>query len=231
MQPQTLAARRRLYLLARVIVTRHYRSRLTLAAVARALSSSPRQVQRAYAQFGEMGFQEDLLARRMSVAAQLLAEQPAIAVRDVARLVGYRQAPHFAAAFRRRYGLPPARFRERARAHRAHAAAHGGTSQPALARPAGDERRGGPQTAVRCGAVGAPSSARAGASARGSAAASSAAGVSAVGVSAARGSIGPAAGGSIRSAPGGAIGSAPGRRTRMSVPPSGAGSAATRPPC
>ena len=33
--------------------------------------------------------------------------------RDVARLVGYRQAPHFARAFRRRYGLSPARFRER----------------------------------------------------------------------------------------------------------------------
>jgi AraC-like DNA-binding protein len=32
----------------------------------------------------------------------------------VARLVGYRQPPHFALAFRRRYGLSPARFRERA---------------------------------------------------------------------------------------------------------------------
>ena len=47
----------------------------------------------------------------MGAAAQLLVEQPAIAVRDVARLVGYRQAPHFASAFRRRYGLTPARFR------------------------------------------------------------------------------------------------------------------------
>ena len=53
--------RRRLYLLARVVVARHYRRRLTLAVVARALASSPRQVQRAYAQFGEMTFQEDLL--------------------------------------------------------------------------------------------------------------------------------------------------------------------------
>jgi two-component system response regulator YesN len=82
--------------------------------VASALSSSPRQLQRAYAQFGETTFQEDLLARRMSAAAELLIEQRAIPVRDVARLVGYRQAPHFAGAFRRRYGLPPARFREQA---------------------------------------------------------------------------------------------------------------------
>ncbi len=192
MQPQTLAARRRLYLLARVIVTRHYRSRLTLAAVAGALSSSPRQVQRAYEQFGEGGFQEDLLARRMSVAAQLLAEQPAIAVRDVARLVGYRQAPHFAAAFRRRYGLPPARFRERARLHRAHSAT-------AVGRGGDVAVRG--QTAVRWGAGGAPSfPARASDSARGSAAAVS-------------------------------IASARGRCTRISVPPPGAGSAVTLPPC
>lgn len=114
MRPDTLASRRRLYLLARVIVARHYGRRLTLATVARALSSSPRQLQRAYAQFGELTFQEDLLARRMAAAAELLATQRAMAVRDVARLVGYRQPPHFALAFRRRYGVSPACFRRQA---------------------------------------------------------------------------------------------------------------------
>jgi AraC-like DNA-binding protein len=109
--PRTLLARRRLYLLARAVVNRHYQRRLTLAVVARALSSSPRQLQRAYAEFGEITFHEDLTARRLRAAAQLLVEQPAIAVADVARLVGYRQAPYFASAFRRRYGLSPARFR------------------------------------------------------------------------------------------------------------------------
>jgi AraC-like DNA-binding protein len=68
----------------------------------------------AYEQFGEMTFREDLLARRMAAAAELLVKQRAIPVSDVARLVGYRQAPHFAKAFRRRYGLSPARFRARA---------------------------------------------------------------------------------------------------------------------
>jgi len=110
----TLDTRHRLYLLARVVVARHYRQPLTLVGVAEALSSSPRQLQRAYAQFGETTFEEDLRARRMSVAAELLIEQRAIPVRDVARLVGYRQAPHFATAFRRRYGLSPASFREQA---------------------------------------------------------------------------------------------------------------------
>jgi AraC family transcriptional regulator, regulatory protein of adaptative response / methylphosphotriester-DNA alkyltransferase methyltransferase len=120
-QQHTLDSRRRLYLLSRVFVARNYRRRLTLTAFARAVSSSPRQVQRAYAQFGQTSFQEDLRARRLTAAAQLLAEQPAICVRDVAQLVGYRQAPHFAQAFRRRYGLAPAQFRRLARAHRAQA--------------------------------------------------------------------------------------------------------------
>jgi AraC family transcriptional regulator of adaptative response / methylphosphotriester-DNA alkyltransferase methyltransferase len=117
--PDTLATRRRLYLLARVIVARHYRRQLTLAVVAEALSTSPRQLQRAYAQVGEITFHEDLFARRMAAAAELLVEQRAIPVYGVARLVGYRQGAYFARAFRRSYGLSPARFRERAIGHRA----------------------------------------------------------------------------------------------------------------
>jgi AraC family transcriptional regulator, regulatory protein of adaptative response / methylphosphotriester-DNA alkyltransferase methyltransferase len=117
MRPSTIEQRRRLYLQARVAIARHYRRPLTLDALARALASSPRQITRAYAQFGEMTFREDLLARRLNVAAQLLIEQPAICVRDVARLVGFRQAPHFARAFRRRYGLSPGAFRSEARAY------------------------------------------------------------------------------------------------------------------
>jgi AraC-like DNA-binding protein len=113
-RPNTFAQRRRLYLSARLLVKRHYRRELTLHVVARALSCSPRQLQRAYAQFGDMTFQEDLTARRMAAAAQLLAEQ-AIPVGDVARLVGYKGGSHFARAFQRRYGLSPARFRERVR--------------------------------------------------------------------------------------------------------------------
>ena len=119
MRANTLSERRRLYLLARVIVARHYRRRLTLAAVARALSSSPRQLQRAYSEFGETTFHEDLLARRMSAAAHLLVEQRSIPVYHVAGLVGYRQASHFARAFRRRFGLSPAVFRDRAGRHAA----------------------------------------------------------------------------------------------------------------
>ncbi len=122
MRSNTLAARRRLYLLSRVLVARHYARPLTLGIVSRALASSPRGLQRAYEQFGEMSFNEDLRMRRLAAAADLLVEQRSIPVADVARLVGYRGGAHFARAFRREYGVAPARFRELA-AQRAEAPA------------------------------------------------------------------------------------------------------------
>jgi AraC family transcriptional regulator of adaptative response / methylphosphotriester-DNA alkyltransferase methyltransferase len=110
MRPQTVAQRRRLYLLARSVIERHYGKPLTLGVVAKALACSPRQLQRAYSQFGDSTFHDDLVARRMVAAAELLS-QPTIPVRDVARLVGYRQPPHFARTFRRHYGVSPSAFR------------------------------------------------------------------------------------------------------------------------
>lgn len=119
-------------MLARLIVARHYRRPLTLVAVAKALSTSPRQLQRAYAQFDD-SFHEDLLRRRMSVAAQLLTEQRSLPIASVARLVGYRQAPAFARAFRRRYRLSPHVFRRQAARH----ALKRGRDDPAPARRMG----------------------------------------------------------------------------------------------
>ena len=160
MRPSTLSERRRLYLLARVLVARHYRRALTLEAVARALSCSPRQLQRAYAQFGGSTFQEDLAARRMVAAAELLAGQ-AIPIDDVARLVGYRQRSHFARVFARRYGITPARFRARARGAQRVAA-------PALgAGTAGSPPIATPLRATVPPLVGAPAGSKGSASARG----------------------------------------------------------------
>lgn len=147
MQPDTLSERRRLYLLARVIVSRYYRRPLTLAAVARALGTSPRKLQRAYAQF-ESSFQEDLYARRMTVAARLLSEQRSIPVSDVGRLVGY-PSTYFARAFRRRYGLSPGLFRNRALRHAARSptrARAGSPPSPPLQPPA---RRSRPESPAR----------------------------------------------------------------------------------
>jgi AraC-like DNA-binding protein len=171
----TIASRRRLYLLARVVVRRHYREQLTLPRVATALSSSPRQLQRSYAQFGGLSFREELRSQRLRMAADLLVEQRFITVADVARLVGYESAAHFARAFRRRYGLPPGIFRERA--------IHAGAQRPARAPIAGAGDAGS-------GSQPCPSRSR----------------------------LEPSA-------------SASGRRSRISVPPPGATSAVTLPPC
>jgi AraC-like DNA-binding protein len=110
MRPHTFRERRRLYVLARVVIVRHYRTSLTIESVARLLASSPRQLQRAFAQFSESTFRADLQAGRMAAAAELLS-QPTIQVREVARQVGYRHPSHFAHAFRRLYGVPPTAFR------------------------------------------------------------------------------------------------------------------------
>jgi AraC-like DNA-binding protein len=96
--------------LAPVVIMRHYRTSLTIESVAKLLASSPRQLQRAFAQFSESTFRADLQARRMAAAAELLS-QPAIQVCEVARQVGYRQPSHFARVFRCLYGVPPAAFR------------------------------------------------------------------------------------------------------------------------
>jgi AraC-like DNA-binding protein len=46
----------------------------------------------------------------MTAAAELLAK-PGLPVSEVARLVGYHHAPHFARAFRSHYGVSPSAFR------------------------------------------------------------------------------------------------------------------------
>jgi AraC family transcriptional regulator of adaptative response / methylphosphotriester-DNA alkyltransferase methyltransferase len=100
----------------REIVLRHYWRPLTVGVVARALASSPPQVQRAFNEVGETSFSAYLREVRLRTAADLLARQP-LTVRQVALLVGYRQPAHLAKASRRRYGVTPAAYRDLARRH------------------------------------------------------------------------------------------------------------------
>jgi AraC-like DNA-binding protein len=106
-------------------IARHYRQRLTLAELAGRLGTSPRALQRAYADAGTTTVAERLRDARLRAGAELLSTQP-IAVADVGRIVGFRSASAFTLAFMRRYGLTPARFRAAARAAR---------GPPAVTRP------------------------------------------------------------------------------------------------
>src|SRR3954447_12608940 len=111
---RTIESLEALYRESCAVVLRHYRRPLTVAVVARALASSPRQVQRAFDEVGSTSFSAYLREVRLRNAAELIARQP-LTVRQVALLVGYRQPAHFAKAFRRRFGVTPANYRDRAR--------------------------------------------------------------------------------------------------------------------
>jgi AraC-like DNA-binding protein len=114
---QTRDGLRLLYLRARVCIGRHYAQPLTLGLVARATSSSPRQLERAFRACADTTFRAELTRVRLCAAAHLLASQPLV-VSDVAHRVGFRQAPHFCKAFRQAYGMTPGAYRDRAMRHR-----------------------------------------------------------------------------------------------------------------
>jgi AraC family transcriptional regulator of arabinose operon len=118
---ETVESRRRLLERVQVLIAAEYRRELTLTTAARALASSPRQIQRAYEQGGESSFREDLRTQRLRVGAELLAGQAALRVEDVARLAGYSHVAHFTRAFHERYGSSPGTFRRLARDARARA--------------------------------------------------------------------------------------------------------------
>ena len=94
------------------IVEAEYGSDLTLDDVAHRVASSRRQLQRAYAEIGNTTFRDHLTAVRMAKAAVLLAG-PEGTIKDIARLVGYRQPAQFAKAFRRAHGVSPSDHRAR----------------------------------------------------------------------------------------------------------------------
>ena len=106
----TLNRRRELFHEALAAIERDYADEdISLAAVARSIATSRRQLQRV---FGERhtSFRRELQRVRMARAAELLREE-AMPVGAVARAVGYRQPAQFSKAFRRHHGRPPSELR------------------------------------------------------------------------------------------------------------------------
>jgi AraC family transcriptional regulator of adaptative response / methylphosphotriester-DNA alkyltransferase methyltransferase len=107
MRPETADRRRTLFLEAAALVHEEYQRKLTLHSVARRIATSPRQLQRAFAEAGGTSFSEYLTEVRMERATELLRSgRP---VHEVAHSVGYRQPGQFAKTFRRRQGSSPSR--------------------------------------------------------------------------------------------------------------------------
>jgi transcriptional regulator GlxA family with amidase domain len=107
MRPETAERRRTLFLEAAAIVADEYPRKLTLQSLARRIATSPRQLQRAFAEAGDTSFSDYLTDIRMNRAAELL--ETGRPVHEVAHAVGYRQPGQFAKTFRRRHGASPSR--------------------------------------------------------------------------------------------------------------------------
>jgi AraC family transcriptional regulator of adaptative response / methylphosphotriester-DNA alkyltransferase methyltransferase len=82
--------------------------------VARRVATSPRQLQRVFADVAGLGFRSYLRRLRMVKAAELLAGG-CLPVKEIAKAVGYGDPGQFSKAFKRTYGLSPTEFRVLAR--------------------------------------------------------------------------------------------------------------------
>jgi AraC family transcriptional regulator, regulatory protein of adaptative response / methylphosphotriester-DNA alkyltransferase methyltransferase len=107
----TVSRRRQLFEEAVAVIEREFAAEdLSLASVSGAIATSPRQLQRAFAEAGGTSFRRELQRVRMERAATLL-RFGSMPVARVAGAVGYRQPAQFAKAFRRHHGRPPSAFR------------------------------------------------------------------------------------------------------------------------
>ena len=114
MRDGTADRRRQLFTEALEVIERDYATDIHLADVARRLATSPRQLQRAFAEAGSTSFRDELARVRMRRARELLAAD-SLPVRMIAARVGYHQAAQFAKSFRRHHGAPPSLFRRELR--------------------------------------------------------------------------------------------------------------------
>jgi AraC family transcriptional regulator of adaptative response / methylphosphotriester-DNA alkyltransferase methyltransferase len=110
MRVSTVHRRRTLFEDALAAIERDFADEtLSLAAVARSIATSRRQLQRVFNEHGT-SFRRELRHVRMTHAADLLVASE-LPVAAVARAVGYRQPAQFSKAFRRHHGLPPSAVR------------------------------------------------------------------------------------------------------------------------
>jgi len=106
----TAERRRQLWIDACAEIERRYAEPLSVAGVAHAIGTSPRQLQRVFEEVGGQSFRTHLAAVRMARAKDLLLDHGGT-VRNIAATVGYSQPAQFAKAFRRHHGVSPSELR------------------------------------------------------------------------------------------------------------------------
>jgi AraC family transcriptional regulator, regulatory protein of adaptative response / methylphosphotriester-DNA alkyltransferase methyltransferase len=132
MRDGTAERREELYREAMALIARDYARDLHLESVARALATSRRQLQRAFAEVADTSFRDELAKVRMHHARTLLASD-GIPVRAVAARVGYHQPAQFAKSFRRHHGQAPSTYRKHRRIGGETAIGHPGQHEAAAA--------------------------------------------------------------------------------------------------
>lgn len=116
-RPETTYSLSQLYAGAIDIVARDYAAPLEIDGVAERLSTSRRQLQRAFAEIGATTFSRHLTDVRMAHAAELLGD-PSVTIGAVAWRCGYRHQAHFTKSFQLHHGTLPSVYRRRVAAPR-----------------------------------------------------------------------------------------------------------------
>jgi AraC family transcriptional regulator, regulatory protein of adaptative response / methylphosphotriester-DNA alkyltransferase methyltransferase len=109
-RPSTQKARLAIFADAVEIIATEYSRPIRIEEVSRRVATSPRQLQRVFADVGGRGFREHLRAIRMAHASELLATTE-LPVKQIARRVGYDDPSQFSKAFKRTYGMSPSKLR------------------------------------------------------------------------------------------------------------------------
>ncbi len=108
-RPGTYERRAELFQEAVSIVESDLSSESSLRDVAGRIATSPRQLQRGYAEAGGTTFSAHRMSLRMQRACELMAGRAT--VREVAAAVGYREPSHFAKVFHKHFGVTPSAYR------------------------------------------------------------------------------------------------------------------------
>lgn len=109
-RPATREARHAIFTDAVEIIAAEYSRPIRVEEISRRVATSPRQLQRVFADIGGSGFRAHLRAVRMARATELLATTN-LPVKEIATRVGYDDPSQFSKAFKHTCGMSPSQMR------------------------------------------------------------------------------------------------------------------------